>query len=269
MAYRDLHMPVPGIETLYERVLGELCERLDDPSTDRNALCRETLARFYGLTVPPDEAWNDERLPLATRTQYAAFDPRNITLEPEYYSDMDPERYYRVKPLLWLWIMFDRSPQGENAYLGHRFRRILAERIFRRCGKNVKIWHNVELTYGYNLSVGDNVVLHRYVFVDDRGEVIIGDHASVSDYVNIYSHSHDINDISKVTLGRTVIGPHARITYHATILSGTTVGKDAMVGAMALATKDAPASYVSLGIPARPVRPKDRPCPYCEVERKA
>ena len=39
-----------------------------------------------------------------------------------------------------------------------------------------------------------------------------------------------------------------------------------MVGAMALATKDVPDFTVSVGIPARPVRAKDRPCPYCEKE---
>ena len=74
-----------------------------------------------------------------------------------------------MKPLTWLWIMFDRSPLGQNAWLGHRLRRLLAERVFKRCGKNVKIWHLVEFSYGYNLSVGDDVVVHRGVLLDDAG----------------------------------------------------------------------------------------------------
>jgi hypothetical protein len=53
-------------------------------------------------------------------------DPRNITLEPEYYAEIDLEQYARVKPLIWLWEMFDKSPLGENVHLGVRFRRILA-----------------------------------------------------------------------------------------------------------------------------------------------
>jgi hypothetical protein len=52
-------------------------------------------------------------------------DPRNVTLEPEYYAETDVERYARVKPLLWLWEMFDKSPLGENVHLGVRLRRIL------------------------------------------------------------------------------------------------------------------------------------------------
>jgi acetyltransferase-like isoleucine patch superfamily enzyme len=265
MPYRDLR-PLPAAERVFDRFLGELREKLGDPALDRNVICRDALAAIYGVPARPD-AVEDEALPIGTRALYASFDPRNVTLEPEYYADVDREKYARVKPLTWLWIMFDRSPLGQNAWLGHRLRRTLAERVFKRCGRNVKIWHFVEYTYGYNLSVGDDVVVHRQVLLDDRGEIEIGSRASISDYVNIYSHTHDINDISRVFLKKTTIADHARITYHATVLAGTTVGKDALVGATALATRDAPEYTVSVGVPARPVRPKDRPCPYCEEER--
>ncbi|MBI2833413.1 MAG: acyltransferase [Acidobacteria bacterium] len=262
--YRPLR-PMPLAEKLFDRFLGELAEKLDDASLDRNATCRDAIAELYGLSGAKAGA-EDERLPLGVRALYASFDPRNITLEPEYYSEIDVARYARVKPLTWLWIMFDRSPLGQNAYLGHRLRRMLAERVFKRCGRNVKIWHFVEYSYGYNLSVGDDVVLHRYAFLDDRGGIELGNKVSVSDYANIYSHTHDINDISTVYLRQTVIEDHVRITYHATVLAGTRVGKDGMIGAMSLATKDAPGHYVSVGIPSKAVRAKDRPCPYCEAE---
>ena len=264
MPYRDLR-PQPGVDRLFDRFLGDLAERLDDTSMDRNVTCRDAIAQLYGARL--SENWvEDESIPLPTRTMYASFDPRNITLEPEYYADIDPVRYAPVKPLTWLWIMFDRSALGQNAWLGHRLRRLLAERVFKRCGRNVKIWHLVEYSYGYNLSVGDDVVVHRGVLLDDRGEIELGNRVSISDWANIYSHTHDINDISRVYLKKTTIKDHARVTYHATVLAGTTVGKDAMVGAMALATKDVPEFQVSVGIPARPTRAKDRPCPYCEKE---
>ena len=267
MPYRDLR-PIPGVERLFERFMGDLAERLDDSALDRNDTCRDAIAQIYGVRLR--DGWvEDDSIPLGTRAMYGSFDPRNITLEPEYYADVDPVKYSRVKPLTWLWIMFDRSPLGQNAWLGHRLRRLLAERMFKRCGKNVKIWHLVEFSYGYNLSVGDDVVVHRGVLLDDRGEIELGNRVSISDWANVYSHTHDINDISKVFLKKTTIKDHARITYHATVLAGTTVGKDAMVGTMALVTKDAPEFQVSVGIPARPVRAKDRPCPYCEKEAQA
>ena len=124
--------------------------------------------------------------------------------------------------MIWLWQMFDRSPLGQNALLAHRFRRMLAPLIFRSVGENFKCWQFVEWSFGYNLSFGNNVVVHRHVLLDDRGGIDIGNDVSISDYVNIYSHNHDIYDIHKVHTPRTRIGNGVRITYHATVLAGTT-----------------------------------------------
>jgi acetyltransferase-like isoleucine patch superfamily enzyme len=47
-----------------------------------------------------------------------------------------------------------------------------------------------------------------------------------------------------------------RITYHATVLAGTRVGRNAMLGAMALATKDVKPFHLNVGIPAKSIRVK-------------
>ena len=111
---------------------------------------------------------------------------------------------------------------------------MLAPLIFRQVGENFKCWHFVEWSYGYNLSFGDNVVVHRYVLLDDRGGIEIGNNVSISDYANIYSHTHDVEDIHNVYNLTTRIGDGARITYHATVLAGTQVGEHAMVGTSAV-----------------------------------
>ena len=158
------------------------------------------------------------------------FDPRNATLEAEYYKEIDLEKWARVKPLLWFWQMFDHSPVGRNVRLGTQMRAMLAARVFRKCGKGVRIFHGVEFSFGYNLTVGDGVTIHRNVLIDDRGEVVIGDDASISDYANIYSHAHAVEDIHDIALHKTVIGDRARVTYHSVVLSGVGVEKDAIVG---------------------------------------
>ena len=99
------------------------------------------------------------------------FDPANVTLEPEYYGDVDVEKYAERKPLIWFWQMFDRSALGLNHWLGFRFRRMLAKHIFKHVGKNVKIFHGVEFSFGYNLTVEDDCIIHKYVMLDDRGEL--------------------------------------------------------------------------------------------------
>lgn len=259
MASRTVTLENKEIEELYRRFVADLERKIDDPGIDNNDLCRDVLMSFYhGPQASYEAMMKDPGVPLAVKATIACFDPRNITLEPEYYAEVDPPRFYRNKPLLWLWIMFDRSPLGHNDHLGFMFRRMLAKRIFGKCGENVKFFRNVEFSFGYNISCGSNTVFHRETFVDDRGEVIIGDNVSMSDYVNVYSHAHDILDINKVTLGRTVIGDGARLTYHAVVLSGMKVGRDAMVGSMGLVTRDVPDHHINVGIPAKTVKVKDR-----------
>lgn len=242
----------PEAESTYDRWLGDLDVELSDPACDRYRFCREVLSLIYG-------PWLEAAGPSAgivgeiTRLQ---LDARNVTMEPEYYQETDLERYDQVKPLIWLWEMFDRSPLGENVHLGVKFRRLLARRIFKRCGKNFKAFHHVKLSFGYNLEVGDSVVVHRHVLLDDRGGIRLGDSSSVSDFVNIYSHSHSLADPRDVNLPLTVIERGVRIAYHSTVLAGVTMHEYSMAGAGALVTKDVPADTLVVGVPAKPLRDK-------------
>ncbi len=239
--------------------IDELTAALADPSCDRVALCRRALTE---LTFPQyagnwETAVNDPRVPVASRLALASTDPRNITLEPEYYGDCDQAKFQRVKPLLWLWYSFDRSAVGgQNVWLGVLLRRALAPHIFRKCGENFKCFQHTEFSFGYNMEVGDNVVVHRHVLLDDRGGIRLGNKVSISDYANIYSHTHSIVEQRDVTNATTIIEDGVRITYHATVLAGVHVAVDSMVGAMALATKDVRPHHVYVGIPAKSVRVK-------------
>ena len=252
---REVRIPEP-VQSRSDRWLAQLEEDLADSSTDRNDFCRRVLHDIY---LPSGSASFDvEKAPLAARILADQMDPRNVTLEPEYYAETDLDRYYRVKPLIWLWEMFDRSPLGENVHLGVRFRRILARRIFKRCGRNFKAFQFVKLTFGYGLEVGDNVVVHRHVLLDDRGGIRIGNRSSVSDFVNVYSHSHHISEGRDVRTPRTVIEDGVRIAYHATVLAGTTLASNSMIGAGALVTRDTKPNTVYVGVPAKAVVRKPR-----------
>lgn len=247
----------PVGEDVYPRFVDELAEKFDDASLDRNVVARDALVQLYlGRAVDWQESIEDPRSPLAARTLLASLDPRNATVEAEYYREIDLEKWSRVKPLLWFWQMFDHSPVGRNVRLGTRMRAMLAPRVFRRCGRGVRIFHDVEFSFGYNLSVGDDVTIHRNVLIDDRGEVVIGNEASISDYANIYSHSHATEDIHDIRLGRTVIGERVRVTYHAVVLAGVEVGHDAMVGSMGVASRGIPPGVIAAGIPAKPIGEK-------------
>lgn len=256
---REIPMP-EGTAAMYSRWLSAIESRLD-AGVNRNLVCREALRCIWdGSPVSdveklakdsPDEPWsNNMRL--------AHYDPRNLTLEAERYGDADPAKYAAVKPLIWLWYSFDRSPAGMNLELGFRLRRLLAKYIFRKCGKNLKVFPYVELAFGYNMDVGDDVVIHRWVNLDDRAGIVLGDRSSLSDFVNVYSHTHDINEQVLVANIPTIIEADCRITYHATILAGSHIRRGSMVGANAMVTsKKIPPAEVWIGLPARKAKDKD------------
>jgi acetyltransferase-like isoleucine patch superfamily enzyme len=249
--YRQL-APIPEAEKTFL----DWIEQLDRSFADRDparrsdvvrdALHQVYLGRPYG-PVPSD---------LASAALVHGFDPRNGTLEPEQYGDVDAAKYAERKPLIWFWMMFDHSPLGLNHWLGFRMRHMLGRHIFKHIGANVKIFHGVEFSFGYNLTIEDNCTIHKYVLLDDRGELIIHAGSSISDYANVYSHEHDLNDGMIVTNTKTEIGPKARVTYHATVMSGVRVGEHAIVGSMGVATRDVPDFTISVGIPAKPVKVK-------------
>ncbi len=266
---RSVTLPGPAAEA-NEAWLAELDRALEAPGADWSLVCRQTLfdcwypgaGDYDSLLARPDT-------PAMTRAALLALDPRNITLEPEYYAETDLAAFARVKPLLWLWYSFDRTPlAAQNVDLGVRFRRLLAPRIFRRCGRNFKCFQHVEFSFGYNMEVGDDVVVHRHVLLDDRGGLVLGDRVSISDYANIYSHTHSIVDQKDVTSATTVLEEDVRITYHATVLAGVRVGRNGMVGACAVATKDVKPYHVNVGIPAKSVRVKPNAPPETYVTER-
>ncbi|HEX7595746.1 MAG TPA: acyltransferase, partial [Gemmatimonadaceae bacterium] len=239
-------LPIAGIESQWlEKIAAEL-----KSGTDRADLCRRTLCEiaYPQFASSWETAVEDTKLPLATRLALSALDPRNVTLEPEYYAECDDARFQKVKPLLWLWYSFDRTVLGgQNVELGVQLRRLLAPYIFKKCGENFKAFQFVEFSFGYNMEVADNVVVHRYVLLDDRGGISLGNEVSISDFANIYSHTHSIVDQRDVTAAPTRLEDGVRITYHATVLAGVHVKEQAMVGAMAVATKDVRPYHVYVG----------------------
>lgn len=225
--------PAPEAEELYRRWL----QYLDDEftrhhSAERRAgIVREQLYQLYlgrphggtkmNLTLTSELPANILELSL---------DPENVTLEAEYFPDVDQARYAARKPLLWFWKMFDRAPVGLNHWLGLRFRCMLGRHIFARMGAGVKFHHGVDLTVGYNLSVGDGVVIHQGARLNDRGGITIGNRAVIGSYARIFSHTHDPANYEKVTLRPTAIGEGARIASHAIVLAGQDVPAGEAVG---------------------------------------
>jgi acetyltransferase-like isoleucine patch superfamily enzyme len=252
MAWLETRSISSDASAAFAGFLHDLDAKLANANTDRAELCCQLLAEFlYGSNYQALL----EKMPLVALN----LNPNNILLEAEHYAPLDPEKWRRVKPLLWLWYNFDQSPAAHNLAFGIEFRRVLAKYVFLHCGENVKIFPGVQFSVGYNLSVGDDVVIHRQVLLDDIGGITLHSGVSISDYANIYSHTHSPLESADVTLKHTTIGAGVRITYHATVLAGSTISDDAIVGTMSIVTKDIEPHQIAYGIPAKPMREKLRP----------
>jgi acetyltransferase-like isoleucine patch superfamily enzyme len=231
--------PAPEAEEIYRRWI----QFLDDEFTRhhsperRSEIVRDQLCQLYlgrphagklNLTLTSELPGNVVNLSL---------DPENVTLEAQHFPDADPEKFYERKPLLWFWQMFDRSPIGLNHWLGLRLRCMLGRHIFAHMGTGVRIYHGLDLTYGYNLSIGDGVTIRQRVLLNDRGGITIGKNAVIGSFARIFSHTYLPDSYDRVMLAPTVIGPGARIGSHAIVMAGQTVAPGEVVGSF-------PASHV-------------------------
>lgn len=255
--YRELKPP-EQIETIFDDFLARFETKINDPKLNRNEVVRDTLHQIYLGDIADFTRLHDYKFPIGARALLACFDPRNAALDPEYYSDLDPELYYPRKPLIWFWQMFDRSPLGLNTHLGVKLRQVLAPYIFKKVGKNFRCSAFVQWSFGYNLSIGDDVVIGRQTLLDDRGGLDIGSHVSIGEFVIVYSHAPEVTDVHSVNKAKTVIGDHVRLGFHSTILPGVHIGEGAVVEPMSVVTRNVKPHHVLAGVSAESVTPKPK-----------
>jgi len=185
--------------------------------------------------------------------------PAHLLPEARLYNDYLPKAAEigvtaRQRALHLLWDAFDKLPLSVVADFAIPFRRLIAERLFKRCGCDFIADEGVRFNFGQLLEVGDDVFLNRGVFLDTKGGVTIGDAACLTEWVAVFSHSHSEADHAVRSYAPVVIGPYVKIYSDAIILPGVTVGAEAIVAARALVNRDVAPGMLVAGIPAKPVR---------------
>ncbi len=104
--YRVLN-PMPSAEKAFLAWVDRLDQEFMNPDPEhRSNFVRDALHELYlgrPYSTPNPSAG------LAEQALVHSFDPRNATLEPEYYGDVDAVKYAERKPLIWFWMMYDPS----------------------------------------------------------------------------------------------------------------------------------------------------------------
>ena len=130
--------------------------------------------------------------------------------------------------------------------------------------KNLKIWKPELCNISDGAEIGDNVTIHSHVVIYD--DVKIGDNVKIQSGAFIPNNieiGNDVfigpgvmfaNDARPPSNGKdwkkTIIKDGAVIGINATILPGIVIGKNSMVGAASLVTKNIPDGEVWVGSPA-------------------
>lgn len=185
--------------------------------------------------------------------------PIDILEEMELYTEYLPKNTkgnYTVekKYLHFLWDVLDKSPMCLVANFAIPFRRILAMKLFKSCGKNFIAEENVRFNIPDNIEIGNDVFINKGTFIDSKGEVKIGDFVGVGEGVNIFTHSHLEHDHSLREYKKVVINDYAKIYANATILPGVIIDKQSIVAACTLVNKNVEKNSLVAGVPAKKIR---------------
>lgn len=101
---------------------------------------------------------------------------------------------------------------------------MIANQLFRACGKNSCAEEDMRFNFGHNLSVGDDVFINRGLFIDTKAGVTIGDSVGIGEFVRIFTHTHGESNHAERTYAPVTIKPYAKVYTNAMVLSGVTTG---------------------------------------------
>lgn len=107
--------------------------------------------------------------------------------------------------------------------------------------------------FGKNIKIGKGCMIQQLCTFFDRGGITIGDGVFIAPKVNLVTLNHDLNPASRsTTIAKPIIiEDHVWIGINSTVLPGVTIGRNAIVAAGSVVTKDVEANTIVGGNPAR------------------
>lgn len=156
-----------------------------------------------------------------------------------------------------------RTKQALKAYndtdpadLGSRDRQLRA--LLGRAGQRLLIEQPFRCDYGANIEVGDNFYANFNLTILDANKVVIGDNVFIAPNVGLHTSGHPL-DAKRRNAGLEyarpiAIGNNVWIGAGVNVMPGVRIGRNSVIGAGSVVTRDVPANVVAAGVPCRVIR---------------
>jgi putative colanic acid biosynthesis acetyltransferase WcaF len=150
--------------------------------------------------------------------------------------------------IVWLFL-FRPTPK-----LLHKWRVFLLSIFGAKISRGVKVFPTVRVWAPWNLTIDEFATLSSGVDCYCVARVSIGSYATVSQESFLCTATHDVSDPNMRLLSLPItVEDQAWVCARAFVGPGVKVGRGAVVGAMAVVTKDVPSWTVVAGNPAREI----------------
>jgi maltose O-acetyltransferase len=125
-------------------------------------------------------------------------------------------------------------------------------------GEGVVIWPPLAMDYGYQTTVGPGTFMNGGAVILDVGRVTIGADVQIGPNVQLLTPTHpldpDLRRRGAEAAEPITIGDNVWLGGGVIVCPGVTIGRDTVVGAGAVVTRDLPPGVLAVGNPARVIR---------------
>ena len=171
--------------------------------------------------------------------------------EDQAYEKLLDERRRRSKSLCFQYNQTD--PMNEEQ------RGKLIRELLGGAGKTPWLETPIHFAYGCNTTVGDHFYSNFNLTIVDDVSVTIGNCVMCAPNVTISTTGHPVHPYYRTRGAHfslpIVIEDNVWIGANVAIMPGVTIGKNSVIGAGSVVTRDIPANVVAFGTPCRVIRP--------------
>ena len=175
----------------------------------------------------------------------------HASAEDQAYEKLLDERRRRSKSLCFQYNQTD--PMNEEQRVK------LIRELLGGAGKTPWLETPIHFAYGCNTTVGDHFYSNFNLTVVDDVSVTIGNCVMCAPNVTISTTGHPVHPYYRTRGAHfslpIVIEDNVWIGANVAIMPGVTIGKNSVIGAGSVVTRDIPANVVAFGTPCRVIRP--------------